>query len=620
MCHVASPPAPETAPVLAPKTVPEALVVVQEREPCAVRSPAPCAEPHRPPDDSAASGMSAAEFEELLASWQARYSELEALYEHVRKEYHELSSRTAEPCAPSTEPVEEDEHVKLTPDSATEQLPPSNDLVRSSARAGLTLFEHPTALVMYVLLTGTGTFIILYAMCCTSQAKGYGRLADLEEGKPRASHTPKSVPKTALERQHPPPPKPAEPRPTKPVDLSERGKLRVLLQRAEGLNDARALLLGKSDPYVILKAGALGALLLPHLPPPRLPPPCAAVAGGPDADANANADANADAVRCCCRRRRRRRRRRRLALRPAAHASHSKCPPFSGPKQEQKSSTIHADLNPIWNESFEFPGLRHQFITSGLLLRLFDYDEASQDDHLADVTVSLEPLRTRQRISTSHTFKAELPYKGAVYLMAEWIPDDAPPVQLPMALDGSAERQSGTLRILLERAENLKPSDLNGNRDVYVSFECPRQEAQRSSTKYKTLNPIWNECIEFRGYRRDLCGNPQQQRGLKLKVMDWDGWMKAKADDPLGEVQLPFIELHDALQCTYEVKLPPPFKGVVHLSAEWLPDADLDGDGAGASPGTTSPVEPATQGAAARNGLAASGRRQRSRSVSPGRT
>jgi hypothetical protein len=138
--------------------------------------------------------------------------------------------------------------------------------VRSSARAGLTLFEHPTALVTYVLLTGTGTFIILYAMCCTSQAKGYGRLADLEEGKPRASHTPKSVPKTALERQHPPPPKPAEPRPTKPVDLSERGKLRVLLQRAEGLNDARALLLGKSDPYVILKAGALGALLLPHLP------------------------------------------------------------------------------------------------------------------------------------------------------------------------------------------------------------------------------------------------------------------------------------------------------------------------------------------------------------------
>jgi hypothetical protein len=102
--------------------------------------------------------MSAAEFEELLASWQARYSELEALYEHVRKEYHELSSRTAEPCAPSTEPVEEDEHVKLTPDSATEQLPPSNDLVRSSARAGLTLFEHPTALVTYVLLTGTGTF------------------------------------------------------------------------------------------------------------------------------------------------------------------------------------------------------------------------------------------------------------------------------------------------------------------------------------------------------------------------------------------------------------------------------------------------------------------------------
>ena len=582
MCHVACPP--ETARELAPKTVPE----VHEPEPCAVRCPAPCAEPHRSPDDSVATGMSAAEFEELLTSWQARYSELEALYKHVRKEYHELSSRPAKPCAPSTAPVEDDEHVKLTPDCATEQTTLSNDLVRSSPRAGLTLFAHPTALVTYVLLTGTGTFIILYAMCCTSQAKGYGRLADLEEGKPRASHTPKSVPKTALERQHPPPPKPAEPRPTKPVELSERGKLRVLLQRAEGLNDARALLLGKSDPYVILKAGALGALLLPHLPPPRPPPPCAAAAAA-------------------------------TTLRPAAQASHSKCPPFSGPKQEQKSSTIHADLNPIWNESFEFPGLRHQFITSGLLLRLFDYDEASQDDHLADVTVSLEPLRKHQRISTSHTFKAELPYKGAVYLMAEWIPDDAPPVPLPMALDGSAERQSGTLRILLERAENLKPSDLNGNRDVYVSFECPRQEAQRSSTKYKTLNPIWNECIEFRGYRRDLCGNPQQQRGMKLKVMDWDGWMKAKADDPLGEVQLPFIELHDALRCNYEVRLPPPFKGVVHLSAEWLPDADLDGNGAGASPGTASPGEPATL-SAARNGLAASGRRQRSRSVSPGRS
>ena len=68
----------------------------------------------------------------------------------------------------------------------------------------------------------------------------------------------------------------------------------------------------------------------------------------------------------------------------------------SGGKKDLKSRTIMKTLDPVWNEELSFTGKLQDFLNTGLLLKVFDYDsplKMSKDDPLGDLSVSLDFLK-----------------------------------------------------------------------------------------------------------------------------------------------------------------------------------------------------------------------------------
>ena len=203
--------------------------------------------------------------------------------------------------------------------------------------------------------------------------------------------------------------------------------------------------------------------------------------------------------------------------------------------QRAKSKTIKATLNPNWDETFEFEGVRGELLKHDLQLRVFDWDLASTDDKLGDASLSLEPVLHR----LEHSCEVELSTQGQVSLRLSWAPQGQPmpaaagsaPAKLGRskvsaipggasrtlsALDDPAKKGMGKMRVRLLRGEGLMAADKDGKSDPFVKLALGGQ-AFTSKIIKKTLNPRWNEVFEFEGVRAELASKP-----LELKVYDWD--------------------------------------------------------------------------------------------------
>ncbi|XP_063717360.1 synaptotagmin-7-like [Symsagittifera roscoffensis] len=105
------------------------------------------------------------------------------------------------------------------------------------------------------------------------------------------------------------------------------------------------------------------------------------------------------------------------------------------------------------------------------------------------------------------------------------------------------------LRIYLFCAKNLLPMDSSGFSDPYVIMKLipDKKRRHKSSVRFKTLNPKWEEEFYFRSldYQR-MFGSV-----LRLTVMDYD---RMSPDDPIGEIE---VDLH-TLQRNEVVKLSTP--------------------------------------------------------------
>lgn len=136
------------------------------------------------------------------------------------------------------------------------------------------------------------------------------------------------------------------------------------------------------------------------------------------------------------------------------------------------------------------------------------------------------------------------------------------------ALASVRTRQRGTLKVHIKRAAGLKAADLNFRSDPYVVVRCPGKdgrEEKRTRHLPRTLDPIWNETLEFTTCQLDEL----LRLGLHLRVMDKD-W--TNSDDPLGEITV----LLDALrvQNYHEYSELLPDRGSVMFSVQWIPLAD----------------------------------------------
>merc|ERR1719424_1350616 len=98
-------------------------------------------------------------------------------------------------------------------------------------------------------------------------------------------------------------------------------------------------------------------------------------------------------------------------------------------------------------------------------------------------------------------------------------PDVALPHAQPAQPGAAAERLhgQGVLRVLVRRASGLKGADRGGtSSDPYVVVKIGAQE-QRTRTIMRSLNPVWEQTLEFRGSLAELLA-----QSMSLSVKDHD--------------------------------------------------------------------------------------------------
>ena len=99
----------------------------------------------------------------------------------------------------------------------------------------------------------------------------------------------------------------------------------------------------------------------------------------------------------------------------------------------------------------------------------------------------------------------------------------------------------------------------------------PSAETQKTHVVRKTLSPVWNKTLEFKGLKLgDVIS-----RGCRLEVFDHDAFSR---DDPLGELTVDLSALNEIDQWHYTEALPT--QGTLEFTVSWTQqDARLVGAG-----------------------------------------
>lgn len=63
--------------------------------------------------------------------------------------------------------------------------------------------------------------------------------------------------------------------------------------------------------------------------------------------------------------------------------------------------------------------------------------------------------------------------------------------------NGNIKRIKSVLKVFVKKATNLIAQDSCGTSDPYVTIQCGNSKVKKTKTIKKTLNPVWNELIQF---------------------------------------------------------------------------------------------------------------------------
>ncbi|KAL8130007.1 hypothetical protein V2J09_019162 [Rumex salicifolius] len=198
----------------------------------------------------------------------------------------------------------------------------------------------------------------------------------------------------------------------------------------------------------------------------------------------------------------------------------------------KKSKTINNELNPIWNESFEFvvedPSTQH------LTVRVFDDEGLQPAEHIGSAQLLLKDLEPGKvkivwlKLVKDLEFQRDAKNRGQVHLELFYCPfgmsnelvkDYTPDLHLTgleKALneenDGmdaaDIERQyaqrkrhiiiRGVLSVTVISAEDLPAMDFMGKSDPYVVLTLKKSGTVfNTRVLNETLNPVWNQTFDF---------------------------------------------------------------------------------------------------------------------------
>lgn len=202
------------------------------------------------------------------------------------------------------------------------------------------------------------------------------------------------------------------------------------------------------------------------------------------------------------------------------------------PDKTKRSKTINNDLNPIWNEHFEF--IVEDADTQSVTVKIYDDDGIQESELIGCVQVSLKDLQPGKvkdvwlKLVKDLEIQRDRKDRGQVHLELLYYPydmkDETPnpfkqqfsmtSLERTMTSNGNGSGSTGysrlsskkrkeiilrgVLSVTVVSGEDLPAMDMNGKSDPYVVLSL-----KKTKTKYKTrvvtesLNPVWNQTFDF---------------------------------------------------------------------------------------------------------------------------
>uniref|UniRef100_A0A673TKX3 Extended synaptotagmin-3 n=1 Tax=Suricata suricatta TaxID=37032 RepID=A0A673TKX3_SURSU len=218
--------------------------------------------------------------------------------------------------------------------------------------------------------------------------------------------------------------------------------------------------------------------------------------------------------------------------------------------QHFRSRTIYKNLNPTWNEIFEF--IVYEVPGQDLEVDLYDEDP-DRDDFLGSLQICLGDVMTNRVVD--EWFVLNDTTSGRLHLRLEWLSLMASPEALTEDQGGLS---TAILMVFLESACNLptNPFDyLNGEYRAKKLSRCTKNKVSRDPSSYvklsvgkkthvsktcpHTKDPVWSQAFSF-----FVCNVATEE--LRLKVLDDD------QECALGVLELPLCQILPYTDLTLE--------------------------------------------------------------------
>ncbi|GAB4851993.1 AT3g18370/MYF24_8 [Ancistrocladus abbreviatus] len=210
-------------------------------------------------------------------------------------------------------------------------------------------------------------------------------------------------------------------------------------------------------------------------------------------------------------------------------------------KTVQRTRALPQTTNPVWNQKFEF-----EEIGGGEDLKLKClFEEAFIDENIGIARVNLEGLV--DGAVKDVWVPLEKANSGELRLQIETVRmDDADGSKGLMRVSGN-----GWIELILIEARDLVAADLRGTSDPYVRVQYGNMK-RKTKVMYKTLNPQWNQTLEF----------PEDGSPLVLQVKDHNAILAASSigDCVVEYHRLPPNQVYDKWIPLQGVK-----KGEIHV-------------------------------------------------------